>query len=91
MSLVMLDAATIRRVALVSDTDRRSVRAFAEGKHVRGRAGLRIRIALQALGFDPNLCAMGVAQNGSAPISQMEAPGPAHNGSYTSQASTQVG
>ena len=72
MSLVMLDAATIRRVALVSDTDRRSVRAFAEGKHVRGRAGLRIRTALQALGFDPNLCAMEAAKSSAAHGSQVE-------------------
>jgi len=45
------DAATIRRIAEDTHTDRRSVRAEAEGRHVRGRAGERIRVALRLLGI----------------------------------------
>lgn len=47
-----LDAATVRRIADITHTDRRSVRAVAAGKYVRGRAGDRIRTALTALGIE---------------------------------------
>ncbi len=53
MSRMTLDAVTIRRVAEITNVDKRSVRAVAAGKYVRGRAGERIRIALRVLGIAP--------------------------------------
>lgn len=47
-----LDAATVRKIADLTNTDRRSVRAVAVGKYVRGRAGERIRTALRTLGIE---------------------------------------